>query len=229
VNPNEERELKLIPDDAGLLDALERVERLGPFEVVARRTERQSNAYFDTQDGALTARHLAFRRRVVEGVRLATWTLKGQGASMQGISARPEVEAQLNADTPPMMALMLLRQAAQERGSPALTEAVSDALAGAGPPLAEPSVSFQTDRRVLDLEVPERGWKVELALDRVRFSSPAGEAVPQDVEIEVELKRGDEAALEAAREAISALGPVRPSEKTKLARAVGALRREQRR
>jgi inorganic triphosphatase YgiF len=60
---------------------------------------------------------------------------------------------------------------------------------------------------------------VELALDRVRLLGHKYE----EVEIEAELKRGDEQALEAVRTAIEALGAVSESNGSKLSRAMAHL------
>ena len=100
-----------------------------------------------------------------------------------------------------------------------MAEHVADALASGGLPLAQPILEMETDRVVVDLEAPERGWSVELALDRVRLVGHAYD----EVEIEAELKRGDEAALQAVLSAIAALGDVRPSEGSKLSRAMAHL------
>jgi inorganic triphosphatase YgiF len=59
-----------------------------------------------------------------------------------------------------------------------------------------------------------------LALDRMTI---VGHEYAEE-EIEAELKRGDEAALSAARDAIEALGEVRESEGSKLSRAVAHVR-----
>ncbi|MBV9581589.1 MAG: CYTH domain-containing protein, partial [Chloroflexi bacterium] len=85
----------------------------------------------------------------------------------------------------------------------------------AGELLAQPFLETETDRRIVDLEIPERGWQVELALDRMRVIGHAY----AEIEIEAELKAGDEAALAAARAAIEALGTVHESKGSKLSRA----------
>jgi inorganic triphosphatase YgiF len=109
----------------------------------------------------------------------------------------------------------VLRDAARSRGAPVVAEAVADAQASGGLPLAQPYLETETDRTILDLEAPERNWSIELALDRMQLIGHRY----ADIEIEAELKRGDESALEAAREAITALGEVRESEASKLSRA----------
>jgi len=216
VTENVERELKLVPADAGLLDRLAGMDRLGPFVVRGRRRELQRNCFFDTSSRALGREGIGFRRRTVEGQKLATWTLKGDGELTRGIASRSEIELQLDPDTPPALALGALRDAARSRGAPAVAEAVDDARATGGLPLAQPYLETETDRAILDLEAPERGWSVELALDRMRLIGHRY----ADIEIEAELKRGDDSALEAVREAIGALGEVRESDASKLSRAL---------
>lgn len=217
-----ERELKLTPDDESLLDRLEGLTRLGPFRVAGHRREQQRNAFFETATGALRGARLAFRRRVIAGQRLATWTLKGPGERLHGVTSRPEVEVHLDADSPPALVLEVLGQAARERGHPVLAERLRDALVGSPPPLAQPSLEMETDRRILDLEAVGQGWSVELALDRVTL---AGHPAYRRNEVEAELKGGDpDAALAAARAAIQALGAAAESPQSKLADALEHLR-----
>jgi inorganic triphosphatase YgiF len=235
-----ERELKLEPEDPALLDRLSAVDKLGPFEVVGRRAERQRNSFFDTPTRALRAARLALRRRCVESERLAsatlpgeapasstlqgqalaTWTLKGEGDQLGGLATRPEVELRLREDMPPGMALEVLAQAARQRGAAALAEEAADALVGSRPPLAEPFLELVTHRRILDLR-DSQGAQLELALDSVQL---VGHPDRVEYEIEVELRRGDEAALEVARAAIAELGNVRDGQGSKLSRALDYLR-----
>ena len=184
-----ERELKLVPIDPGLLDRLAQSDRLGPFEVRGRRRELQRNSFFDSASRALSKARIGFRRRIVSGQPLATWSLKGDGELQRGVATRSEIELQLDPDMAPALALGVLRDAARSRGAAPVAEAVDDALASGGLPLARPIVETETDRSVLDLETPERDWSVELA-------------------------------LEAAREAISSIVEVHPSESSKLRRAM---------
>lgn len=220
-----ERELKLRPADESLLDALESLGRLGPFAVVQRRAVRQRTAYLDTRTGALQTARIAFRRRVSDGAALATWTLKAEGLVSGSVASRPEIEVALDEDTPPPIALSVLEQAARSRGAADLAEQVHDALAGSPPPSRIPVVELDADRRLADLIAAEPGWQVELALDRVRIVG-----IPDylDLEVEVELKSGDDATLEAAEAAIARIGPVTPSPSSKLSRALAYLGARQR-
>ena len=155
------------------------------------------------------------------GQALATWTLKAEGELLRGVASRPEVEVHLGADVPPAMALGTLAQAARQRGAAALAEEVADALVGSAPVLATPFLESETTRRVLDLEDPRSGTQLELALDHVQL---VGHADYSEQEIEVELRRGNESALEQARSAIAALGPTRDGEGSKLSRALDHVR-----
>ncbi len=212
-----ERELKLIPEDATLLERLREVDRLGPFGVAARHYESQRNAFFDTPSGALGLARLAFRRRTISGRRLATWSLKGAGTLVGGLAERAEVEVDLEAETAPAIVVGVLGQAARERGSVDLADRLADALVAASPPLPKPFLEMETNRHILDLEARAEEWDVELALDRVRLVNHPGF---EEQEIEAELRRGDLGALEAARLAILALGTVRPAARSKLERAL---------
>jgi inorganic triphosphatase YgiF len=213
----EERELKLTPTDPSLFDRLERLQTLGPFDVVGRRTERQRNSFFDTGNRALQRARIGFRRRDVQGQSMATWTIKAEGTVVRGVLTRPEVELQLGADMPPALAIGVLRDAARQQGAEAVAELVDDALSSGPLPLAQPYLEMQTERRILDLLADAEGWKAELALDDVRI---LGHLSYAELEIEVELKRGDDAALEAARLAIEAEGGVTDAVGTKLSRAL---------
>jgi inorganic triphosphatase YgiF len=216
---DQERELKLVPDEPALLTKLASQTHFGDLVVVGRRHEAQHNSFFDTPSGSLRSARVGFRRRTVDGQALATWSLKANAEVLRGVATRTEIELQLDPDMPPALVLGALQQAARQRGAAPLAEEISDALSGGGPPLAMPFLETQTDRTILDLEARERGWKVELALDRVRLLGHAY----AEVEIEAELKRGDEAALESVRGAIEKLGNVRESAGSKLSRATAHL------
>jgi inorganic triphosphatase YgiF len=216
VSDGVERELKLVPHDPALLDRLAAQMEFGELVVVGQRHEVQHNSFFDTPSKALSLARVGFRRRTVEGQTMATWSLKSNAEVLRGVTTRSEIEVQLDPDMAPMLALGTLRQAARQRGAAALADEIGDALIGGGPPLATPFLEMRTNRTILDLEAKARGWSVELALDRVHLLGHDY----AEVEIEAELKRGDEKALETARQAIEALGPVRESDGSKLSRAV---------
>jgi inorganic triphosphatase YgiF len=219
MNANEERELKLVPADPALLERLAAVEQLGDFVVTGTRHELQRNSFFDSAARAMAAARVGFRRRLVDGQPLARWTLKADGENLRGVASRTEIELQLDGDMPPALAIGVLRDAARNRGARTLAEDVSDALAAGGLPLAQPYLDTETDRRILDLANVERGWSIELALDRVQL---VGHDYAE-VEIEAELKQGDDAALDAVRLAIESAGRVSESHGSKLSRALAHL------
>ena len=200
-----ERELKLRPDDPGLLGRLWTRDHLGAFQVIGRRQENQRNSFFDSRTRALGRARLALRRRRVAGEALATWTVKSEGELLRGVATRPEIELQLRDDTPPMLALGALMQAARQRGAA---------------PLAQPYLELVTQRRILDLQ-DASDTQLELALDVVCLEDHPSHV---EHEIEVELRRGDEAALEVARAAIAELGRVHDGQGSKLSRALDHVR-----
>jgi inorganic triphosphatase YgiF len=216
---NTERELKLRPLEPAMLERLAAAERFGEFSVYGRRRELQRNSFFDTSSHALSKARLGFRRRTIEGQSLATWTLKADSVLLRGVATRTEIELQLDPDMAPALALGALRQAAAQRGAAALAEELADALADGGLPLAMPFLEMETERNILDLEAAASGWSIELALDRVRLIGHKY----AEFEIEAELKKGDEAALESARAAIEEFGPVENSIGGKLSRALAHL------
>jgi inorganic triphosphatase YgiF len=138
---------------------------------------------------------------------------------LRGVAMRTEIELQLAADTPPGLALDALRQAAAQRGALALAQELGDALADGRQPLAQPFLELQTERTLLDLERAERGWQVELALDRVQLLGHRY----AELEIEAELKRGDDAALESIRTELDAFAALQAAEGGKLSRALAHL------
>ncbi len=217
-----EEELKLAPLEPALLQRLAEVSRLGSFQVVGRRRERQRNSFFDTRESALRRARIGFRRRVVDRKPMATWTVKAEGTPVRGILSRPELEVQLSRDAAPLLVLSMLRQLARERGSPVLAAALADALSSGSQPLARPYLELETDRWMIELAAPAQGWQAELALDRVGM---VGDARYEDREIEVELRKGDLSALEAARAAIEELGGVREAAGSKLTRALDYIER----
>lgn len=216
-----ERELKLTPRDPALLDRLASQTQFGELALAGRRRELQHNRFFDTSSRRLSSVRVGFRRRTVEGESLATWSLKANAAVWRGVATRTEIELQLDPDLAPALAFGALRQAANQRGVAALAKQIDDALCGGGLLSATPFLELRTDRTLLDLAAQAAGWKVELALDRV---SLVGHAY-SEVEIEAELKCGDEAALKSVRQAIEAHGVVRESAGSKLSRAIAHLRR----
>jgi inorganic triphosphatase YgiF len=217
---NEERELKLTPDDPALLERLAAADRVGELVAKSRHRELQHNSFFDTRERALTRAKMGFRRRTIDGRKMATWSLKADGSHMAGVATRTEIELQLDPDMAPALALSALGQAARQRGATVVAQELADALANGGVPLAAPFLETETERTIVDLEAARGGWAIELALDRVRLLGHDY----RELEIEAELKSGDEAVFESIRQAIAAMGDVRESQGSKLSRALAHLR-----
>jgi inorganic triphosphatase YgiF len=217
-----ERELKLVPGSEQLLARLFEVDHLGRFQVRGRRRDRQRNAFFDNADRSLGRAQLGFRRRIVEGRPTATWTVKGETgmSGAPGVASRYEMEVELAPETSPSLALNTLQQMARQRGAAVLADEIADALADGGAPLPAPYLETETDRRLVDLASSDEATRVELALDEVRLVGHRYE----EREIEAELKRGDEDALEEIRHSIEAMGEIHPSAGSKLSRALAHLR-----
>jgi len=150
---------------------------------------------------------------------VATWSLKAGGRHARGVATRTEIELQLDADTPPAIALAALGQAARQRNAPLVADELAAALATGGVPLARPFLETETNRVIVNLVSEERGWSVELALDRMRLIGHDY----AELEIEAELKRGDEGAFDSVGQAIAALGTVVHSDGSKLSRAMAHL------
>src|SRR5262249_54220297 len=133
----EERELKLVPEHAEMLDELAQVERLGPFVARGRRRELQRNSFYDSAAHGLEQVHVGFRRRRVEGQPRATWTIKGDSSHIGGVATRSEIELSLDADLAPGLALTALRDEARTHGAATLASAVDNAMSH-GPLLSTP-------------------------------------------------------------------------------------------
>ena len=83
-----ERELKLVPDDPGLLDKLAAQTEFGELKVAGRRYEVQRNSFFETAARSLSGKRVGFRRRTVEGQPMATWSLKSDPRVLRGVTTR---------------------------------------------------------------------------------------------------------------------------------------------
>lgn len=193
-----EIELKLALGPTGP-DALRRHFRLAGL---TPRITRLGNTYFDTPEGDLQAARMALRLRHDDGRLIQTLKTGGQGGG--GLSTRGEWEGEVMgpgldlarlADLPPVQAL----------GEGVLARLVP---------------RFTTDF------VRERWWlgdadaAIEVALDLGEIR--AGERTVPIRELELELKDGDPAAVQALAESLAADVTLRPSDTSKAARA-GAL------
>lgn len=192
-----ERELKfgVAREDLAVL-----VDRLAaaPGAVRRPRAAKLLSAYFDTADRALAAADVTLRVRR-EG-RWRVQTLK-QGVVGAGVSDRLERERRVYADVP-----------ALDAEEAALVEAVvgraiaSDEL--------EPVVAIHVRRTVVDVTLEDAA--IEVALDEAEVE--AGGRTAAFSELELELKRGDPAALFALARDLAAYAPLRLGALSKSAR-----------
>ncbi|MEO5965921.1 MAG: CYTH domain-containing protein, partial [Candidatus Limnocylindrales bacterium] len=177
---------------------------LGPAEEV-----RQEDRYLDTDDAALAAAGYAGRLRSTDDGTVVT--LKGLRREDTGGVAHRRAELEGPADL----------------GAPAASWPESAArdmvLAIAGDrPLAELVVLRQVRRkRLYGLD----GAVVELSVDDVEVVA-GGEVIERFAELEAELRKGDEAALEPLADLLDGIEELVPAETSKLERALDAVRRE---
>ena len=163
----------------------------GPFRVIEMET-----TYYDTADGALSARHITLRRRMENGESVCTVkTPLADGSRGEWEIRWPEPETMVDALC--------------EAGAPAELKALT---AGGIVAVCGARFTRQAAEIVLD------GGTAELALDRGVLLG-GGREVPL-CEIEVELKDGaDEATLFFARE-LAARFSLTPQHKSKFRRAM---------
>lgn len=194
-----EVEIKYLVHDAAFLDRLEKATAIGPFSVASRQAIEQTDEYWDTPDAAAARSKVSLRRRLTNGVRLHTVKI---GAVATGFSRRTEIE-----------------EPAGDAGLVDWLERLCDEdrleLPFATADLA-PMLSVHNLRSALQLQHPN-GTEVELALDRVTFSGPRGEA--SELEIEGELVSGSESTLLELRDWLEAQGELTASHGSKYERA----------
>src|SRR5581483_1836210 len=170
-----EREIALVVRSERPADVLERIaadRALGPYRLDPLPEQAIEDVYLDTRDEALHALDLGLRRRRVDGETLLT--VKGRTQGGPRGPERVELEQPWSAD--------------------ALTETLA---AVGAPPLGESDLRPVQERETLRTRravVDDARTLAELALDRVRFRSPA-QAVLYELEIEARHPAGDPAAL----------------------------------
>ena len=169
----------------------------------------QEDRYLDTPQGALAAAGYAGRLRMTK--RGTVITLKGLRRADQGgaLHRREELEGPADAATPPDA----------WPASPA--RAVVLEVAG-DVPLVE-LVTIRQTRRKRDYE--RDGSVVELSVDDVAVVTD-GRVIERFAELEIELRKGEEAALEPLADLLSEIEELIPAETSKLERALEAVRRE---
>ncbi|MEZ5655478.1 MAG: CHAD domain-containing protein [Sphingobium sp.] len=186
-----EFEIKLNLDGPEQADALAHMLDLGPPE-----TQRLSAVYFDTPDLRLAERGCSLRIRRNGRRRIQTIKLAG-GASV-GAFARREWEQVVRSNAPVL-------------GSDSPVRAIL----GDDVARLEPRFQVETLRRCWTIAY--EGASIELAADRA--TARAGDAAVSFTEVELELKRGDQAALFALAGRVGKLVPVRLGMLSKVERA----------
>ncbi len=174
-----ELKLELTPQAA---DALEASLLLPADPDIAQ----QRSLYFDTPDHALSRAGLSLRIR--RSGRKRTQTVKAEGAGAAGLFVRPEWERPIRNDIP------VLDDATPIRAL--LGEAINDL-----------SAAFEVRIERRSWLISEGGAVIELVLDRGK--AVADERHAPICEIELELKRGEPAALFAFARRLDAVAPVR--------------------
>ncbi|MFN3650661.1 MAG: CYTH domain-containing protein [Armatimonadota bacterium] len=173
-----EIEIKFAVPDPARLEELAALARVGPYSVVGRREVEQSDTYYDTPSREAAAAGGSVRERRRDGGTL--YTLKGCPSS-DDVPRRDEVE--------------------EPADGRELREWVREVLASGRvslrlePDSLERVLEIRNRRTLLDLET-DAGDAAEMALDRLTYVGPRGEA--REREVELELKSGDPARLREA-------------------------------
>ena len=164
--------------------------KYGPWHQIAMQT-----TYFDTPDGALSARHITLRQRLENGSRVCTVKTPLPDGSRG--------EWELVWDDPETMVPELCKLGAPKELL-LLTGSGITAVCGA-----------RFSRRACTVEGD--GWALEIALDRGILTGGSRQ-IPL-CELEVELKSGDDAAAVAFAQALAAQYGLQPEPRSKFRRA----------
>ncbi len=206
-----EVELKFRMSDAATGERLIAGEEIDGFSALGpAETVRIEDSYVDTADGSLLAAGYAGRLRTGDGGTVIT--LKGLRRTDDGgaLHRREELEGPALADRPP---------------SAWPESAARDAVVGiAGDrPLAETARIRQTRRRRL---YGSGSTVVEVSVDDVAVLA-GGSVVERFAELELELREGDDAALDPLLGLLSEIEELVPAQTSKLERALAALHRDE--
>jgi CHAD domain-containing protein len=209
--PPMEVELKFRMTDAATGERLLAGDELDGFHALEpAETSRVEDRYVDTPDGALTAAGYAGRLRTDEGGTLIT--LKGLRRIDDGgaVHRREELEGPAVEGEP---AIMWPASGARD----AVVRLAGDQ------PLTEIARLRQTRRK---RRYGRDGAVVEVSVDDVSVIA-GGAVVERFAELEVELREGDEAALEPLVDLLNEIEELVPAQTSKLERALAALHREE--
>lgn len=184
ASPQDEFELKLEVGPTGIATLL----GAAPFDRPDAEDRQQDSVYFDTPDEALRKASFSLRIRSIGDRRVQT--VKASGVEAAGLFVRPEWECDIDGDTPVLSG-----------GETPLRGLIPDAA------LAQiaPVFRVQVIRRTVMVERDDA--LVEVVLDRGEVIAKTGSAAIH--ELELELKKGNPAALFALARDFDALAPVR--------------------
>ncbi|WP_026369738.1 inorganic triphosphatase [Kallotenue papyrolyticum] len=177
--------------------------RWSPYALGPRAALEQRDTFFDSADFALSRAGHAVRLR--EGLDRPLVTLKGPGEARDGLHRREEIELATASGAP--------------QGWPAAIRARLERIVAAD---ALAAIFVIETRRVIWPLLRDARTLGEIALDhsRVLASAPPLELH----ELEIELKGGTLADLQALRATVLAQLPAQPEDRSKFARGLAALR-----
>jgi CHAD domain-containing protein/adenylate cyclase class IV len=203
-----EVELKYRVTDMAAAERLLAADQLGPFSGGARgaRAKQLEDRYVDTADGAMARAGFAVRLRQAGGETLVTVKSRSHTDGPSGAIHRDELEGPADRVSPPVD-----WPASDARAL--VLEHAGDA------PLVE-QVTIRQLRRIRQLKSPTT--RVELSVDEVDVVS-RGRVVERFVELEAELKKGEEGELAELGAAIEAEAGLERAQISKLEAAMAAL------
>jgi CYTH domain len=187
-------------DPESVFNRLARLREVAPYVLLARRSDRIVDRYFDTGEGALRKQGLALRLRTLKGK-----TSIGLKGPRRSTSTQTEDRREQELPFSPQAAQEVGRQAGlgrrEARSDTSDPDAVLEELLGLDRIQRRETTRLLRD--VVDARDPAGPVLAELALDRVRFEIGSREV--RHFEIEIEAKRtgrGTKAAKEVAAELV---------------------------
>jgi inorganic triphosphatase YgiF len=200
-----EIEAKLAAKDRRTFSRLASRRRLDAWSLDARRPERLESVYLDSPSGAFGRARIGCRVR--RRGRAVEATVKSGGDVRRGIHRRDEWTLSLAA----MPRFPWRLPAGLARRLPASLRGLS----------LEPILRTSIRRRRLLVRRKEGAPVLaEIALDEVEFRAPGRRGARRELEVEVELREGEEADLAAIVRAVRAGRVLRPSRGSKLERGL---------
>ncbi len=194
-----ETEAKFRLANAADAEPISGLTRLGTLPLVATEERDQTDVYWDTPDSEVAESRGSVRVRTLRARSLFTLKLGGVSA---GVSRRVEIEEPADGSDP---RAWLIKIAAERTLALAFE-----------PRLLEQALQIHNRRRLLHFAGEE--GELELALDQVTFSGPAGTATGG--ELELELIRGAEELLDRAVAELRSMAEMEPVALSKYEQAV---------